>query len=89
MEGKKCYFCHRKRQIVIFAWRNIEMARARYRMVRSVFFRLDGCSFYYAHIWCKSGISDLLKAFGYIKTVVKSDFFRKKTYFISYVRNMF
>ena len=32
---------------------------------------------------------DLLKAFGYIERVVKSDFFSEKTYFISYVRNMF
>ena len=31
---------------------------------------------------------DLLKAFGYIERVVKSDFFRKKILFISYVRNV-
>ena len=38
---------------------------------------IDGSSFPYAHIWSKSGISDLLKAFGNIERVVKSDFFRK------------
>ena len=32
---------------------------------------------------------DLFKAFGYIERVVKSGFFPEKTYFISYVRNMF
>ena len=31
---------------------------------------------------------DLLKAFGYIERVVKSDFFSNKTYFTSFVRNM-
>ena len=32
---------------------------------------------------------DLLKAFGYIGRVVKSDFFSEKTYFTSYVRSIF
>ena len=31
---------------------------------------------------------DLLKAFGYIERVIKFDFFRKKVFFTSYVRNM-
>ena len=38
-------------------------------------FRLDGCSFDYSHTWSKSGFSILVKAFGYIKRVVKSDLF--------------
>ena len=40
-------------------------------------FRLDGCSFHYAHMWSKSII--------YIKRVVKSDI----TYFTSSVRNLY
>ena len=50
---------------------------------------LDGSAEHGAHIWSKSGVSDLLKAFGYIERVVKSIFFPEKTYFSSYVRNMF
>ena len=32
---------------------------------------------------------DLLKAFGYIERVIESEFFSEKTYFTSYVHNMF
>ena len=34
-------------------------------------------------------VLDLLKVFGYIERVVKSDFFLENTYFALYVRNMF
>ena len=53
------------------------------------FYILDGCSFDYAHTWSKSGFSNLLKAFGYIERVVKSDIFSEKTYFTAYVRTIF
>ena len=40
-----------------------------------------------AHIECIRDF-DLLKAFGYIESVVKFDFFRTKTLITSYVRNV-
>ena len=52
---------------------------------KKMVFRFDDCLFYYAHIWSEF---DLLKAFGYIERVNQSFFFGK-TYFTSYVRNMF
>ena len=57
--------------------------------IYTMVFKLHGYSLYYAHTWSKSGISVCLKAFGYIERVVKSDFFSEKTYYTSYVRNMF
>ena len=42
-----------------------------------------------AHIWSKSVNFDLLKAFGYIDRVVKSEFFPGKDLFTLYVRSMF
>ena len=44
-------------------------------------FILDGSSEHGAHVWSKSGIFYLLKAFGYIKRVVKSDFLIGKDLF--------
>ena len=50
---------------------------------------LDGSSEHGAHIWSKSVNFDLLKAFGYIDRVVKSELVFDKDLFSSYSRNMF
>ena len=52
-------------------------------------FRLDGCSFHYAHTWSKSGIWICWR---HLVTSIESSylkFFLEKTYFSSYVRTMF
>ena len=58
-------------------------------VVKRMVFRLDGCSFHYEHIWSKSGISIC-----WLHSITSEDtsnpiFFSEKTYFTSYVRNMF
>ena len=46
---------------------------------------LNGSSEHSAHMWSKSGIIYLLKAFGYIERVVKSDFFFRKRSLLLYM----
>ena len=52
-------------------------------------FITDDCSFYYAHIWSKSDISICWRHLITIKSSSNLIFFSEKTYFKSYVRNMF
>ena len=52
-------------------------------------FMLDGCSFHYSNIWSKSGISICWKRLLTSKESSNPIYFSKKTYFTSYVRNMF
>ena len=50
---------------------------------------LDGSSEHGVHIGSKSGISICLRHLVKFERVVESDFVLEKTYFTSYVRNMF
>ena len=52
------------------------------------FFILDVCSFNYAHTWSKSGISICWRHLVTLKESSNPIFFRRKTLFTSYVRNM-
>ena len=49
---------------------------------------LEGCSFHYAHIWSKSDISICWRHLATTRRQLRK-IFRKKSYFTSYVRNMF
>ena len=52
-------------------------------------FILDGCSFYYAQIWSKSGISIWWRHLVTSKELSNLIFFRKIPFFTSCVRNVF
>ena len=51
-------------------------------------FILDGCSFHYAHTWSKSGFSICWRHLVTSKKSSNPIFFRKKTLFSSFVRNV-
>ena len=55
---------------------------------RSMVFIIDGCSFHYAHTWSNSGISICWRHLVTSKESSNPIFFRKKTLFTSYVRNV-
>ena len=60
----------------------------RYKPYHTMVFTIDGCSFRYAHTWSKSGISICWRHLVTSKESSNSIFFRKKTSFTSYVRNV-